>query len=120
MKTGKGVADNLENLGAPVEQLASAPMKIRPARGHFVIVPLSWIERLANTRSATTYRLALFLLYLNWKEKGKPIKLANGKLRMGGVSRQSKWRALRELESRGLITVERRPKRSPLIRLCSV
>ena len=34
-----------------------------------------------------------------------------------GVSRQAKWRALNDLERRGLISVERRRRRSPLIRV---
>jgi hypothetical protein len=34
-----------------------------------------------------------------------------------GISRGQKWRALRELQSLGLIEVEERPSRSPIIRL---
>jgi uncharacterized membrane protein len=38
-------------------------------------------------------------------------------LKIDGISRQSKWRALNDLEQRGLIVVERRRRRSPLVRL---
>jgi hypothetical protein len=38
-------------------------------------------------------------------------------LKIDGVSRQSKCRALRDLERRGLITVEWWPKKSPIVRL---
>ena len=47
-----------------------------------------------------------------------PIKLANGMLKMDGVPPTSKRRALEVLERRGLITVERQPRKSPTVRLC--
>jgi hypothetical protein len=78
------------------------------------MVPWAWFERL-NGAHGQIYRVALFLLYLNWKDKGRPIKLTNGMLRSDGVSRQSKWRALHELERRGLISVQRRPNRTPVV-----
>jgi len=53
--------------------------------------------------------------YLHWKSRGKPFKLANGMLVYDGISHDSKYRALKDLERRGLITVEWRPKRSPII-----
>jgi hypothetical protein len=57
-------------------------------------------------------------LYLHWKDNGAPIKLANGMLEMDGISRKAKSRGLSELERRGLITVvERRPKKSPIVKL---
>jgi hypothetical protein len=75
------------------------------------------MEKLSRTRSANTYRVALYLLFLHWKGNGDPIKLANGMLAMDRVTRFSKWRALRELEQAGLIGIERRPKKSPTIRV---
>jgi len=55
------------------------------------------------------------VLHLHWKHHGEPFKLANGMLDYDGVSRYSKWRALNELERRGLISVERRQRKSPII-----
>jgi hypothetical protein len=98
------------------ETWAVVPRKIKKRRQHFVMVPWPWIERL-NGATGQTYRVALILLYLDWKDRGVPIKLANGMLRTDGISRRSKWRALNALEQRGLIAVERRPHRSPIIRL---
>jgi hypothetical protein len=54
-------------------------------------------------------------LHLNWKAHNRPFKLANGALAEIGVSRQSKWRALRALEQRGLIEVQSAPGKSPTI-----
>jgi hypothetical protein len=48
---------------------------------------------------------------------GKPFGLPNGMEKYDGISRQTKLRALAELERPGLITLERRPKKSPIIHL---
>jgi hypothetical protein len=90
------------------------PIKIAKRRGHFVKVPFEWLERLSGARGQV-YALALHLLYLSWKAKGSPVKLANGMLKIDGIGRGAKWRALAELERRGLITIQRRPRKSPLV-----
>jgi hypothetical protein len=99
------------------KQWAAVPKKIRQRRQQFVLVPWTWAERLAQSRSANTYRVALTLLFLHWKATGGPIKLANGMLATDGVSRWSKWRALEELEQFGLVTINRRQRKSPIITL---
>ena len=43
--------------------------------------------------------------------------LANAKLKQWGVSRNVKWRVLRDLEKADLVVIERRPRRAPLITL---
>ena len=93
------------------------PTKIRKRREHFVKVPMRWYEKLANPAPAgrRTCLVALYVLHLHWKHHGEPFKLANGMLDYDGVSRYSKWRALNELERRGLISVERRQRKSPII-----
>jgi hypothetical protein len=98
-------------------QWAVVPKKIRQRRQQFVKVPWTWLERLAQSRSANTYRVAVTLLYLHWKGNGEPTKLANGMLAMDGVSRYAKRRALIELERFELITIKRRQRRSPIVTL---
>jgi hypothetical protein len=95
---------------------AVEPRKLAKRRTHFVRLPWMWVEALSGA-SGKTWEVAIHLAYLNWKEKGGPIKLANGMLEMDGINRQAKWRALTELEHRGLVTVERRRGRSPLVTL---
>jgi hypothetical protein len=98
-------------------RLAKVPAKVQKRRGHFIKVPWVWFERLAGAHGQT-YRLALYLLYLYWKDgSGRSVKLPNVGLRDVGISRQSKWRRLTDLEHLGLIKVERRPRRSPLVHL---
>ena len=73
-------------------------------------MPLTWRKRLTGA-TGNTILVALDLLYLAWRGgKGEAVKLANRRLRRDGVSRYSKWRALKDLERRGLIAVERRPR----------
>jgi hypothetical protein len=92
------------------------PEKLKRRRQHFIRLPLTWYERLKGAHGQT-YRVALYVLYLHWKDGKGPIKLANGMLKIDGVSPQSKRRALRDLERRKLVTVDWRPKKSPLVQL---
>jgi hypothetical protein len=96
-------------------KLAAVPQKIQQRRQQFIMVPWVWVDRLARTSSANTYRVALHLLYHHWKSNRQPFPLPNGLLAMKGVTRFAKWRALDELERLGLISVEKRPRRSPRI-----
>jgi DNA-binding transcriptional ArsR family regulator len=53
-----------------------------------------------------------------WRMKGsKPVALTNAGLSVWGVDRRTKYRALKKLESAGLIRVERRGKSSALVSL---
>jgi hypothetical protein len=120
---GRGVKEDsdpfdLDKLRLPDQILGPTPTprKIAKRREHFVMVPFEWLERL-NGAEGSAYAVALHLLYLNWKGRGGPVKLANGMLKINGINRWSKKRALEDLERRGLITVERRPRKSPIIRL---
>jgi hypothetical protein len=108
--------ENLRLTSIPVVP-ATVPTKIRKRHKCFIKTPMLWVEKLGEAPLATgaTHHLALHLLHLHWKNRYKPFKLPNGMLRYDGLSRQSKWRALNDLERRGLISVERRPSKSPVI-----
>jgi hypothetical protein len=100
-----------------VETLPSdvAPRKKRQPANPFVQVPLWWVDRLRAAHRKSTYRVSLYLLYERWKVGGGPICLSNVAIAGAGVSSKEKWRALHELERFGLIKVERRSGRSPVI-----
>jgi hypothetical protein len=104
---------------AELVRLAKVPTKIQKRRRRFVQVPMLWVEKL-NGASGQTHQVALHILFLHWKGGGKPIKLANAMLRADGVPRETKRRALLELEQRGLITVDSRTGKSPLIRVLAL
>jgi hypothetical protein len=98
----------------PIAGRQITPRKIAKRREHFIMVPFGWLERLNGARGGTIL-LALHLLYLNWKQKGRPFKLANGMLKIDGIGRTVKWRGLADLERRGLVSIERRKRKSPVI-----
>jgi hypothetical protein len=58
--------------------------------------------------------------YRVWATGSPTISLPNEKLVGMGVSRKVKWRALHRLEQAGLIKVERRERRSPLVTLLPI
>jgi hypothetical protein len=100
---------------APIATVpASTPAKVRKRREHFIMVPIAWDDRLTGC-TGRTYKIANRVLYLHWKNNGKPFQLANGMLKYDGVDRQAKWRALAVLERLGLISVDRRSRKSPTI-----
>jgi hypothetical protein len=112
---------DLDNLRLPpgVTVRRVVPKKLQKRHEHFVKVPHWWIERLARARHISTYRVALRVLYRHWKSRGQPFALGNGAMAVEGVNRWRKWDGLRELEHLELITVERRPRKSPLV-TCNV
>jgi hypothetical protein len=83
----------------------------------FVMVPLSWAERAARATGTPKAFVWLWLLYLAWKAKSDTVPLPNGQLQDHGVHRNTKNRALRELEAAGLIRVTRRRCKTPLVTL---
>jgi hypothetical protein len=96
------------------------PKAARPKkrwRRRFIKFPWAWMDRLKAANRGVTYRLALLLAYEHWRTGGRTIVLSNMAVEREGISRRSKWNALREMECMGLITVERRPRKSPRINL---
>lgn len=115
-KTDPFDLDNLRLPPEPVsERRAVVPKKIQKQLQHFVKVPGVWVERLKEARNIATYRIALHVLYQNWKGNGAPFTLSNAAALSAGVSRWCKYKALQELERLGLIVVEWRPRRSPQV-----
>jgi hypothetical protein len=86
----------------------------------FVMVPLGWIGRTARlTRSPATLVL-MELLYASWRAKSATFSLPNARLKQLGVSRYVKRRVLLDLECGRVITVQRLPRKAPVITLMEV
>jgi hypothetical protein len=119
MKNGKPTPADLEAAAIPESELptwrANSPAR-RQRREHFVKVPWTWVERLMGARHKDAWPAAMVILYEHWRHKGKAFALSNSGP-MADIHRRQKHRALVELEALGLIAVERRPKKSPLIRV---
>jgi hypothetical protein len=81
----------------------------------YTIFPYAWQVRLRDCKASSTYRLALHLLYEHWRSGGHRIRLSNVALATEGVGRTAKLHGLRELERVGLVQVEWRPKKAPLV-----
>ena len=91
-------------------------MTVRSTRSKFIKFPLEWAIQLAYVKAdGGTYRLALHLLQEVWRSGSDRVKVANGTLEEQGVSRWMKYRALKVLGSRGLISTEQDGRRSPII-----
>lgn len=90
----------------------------QPYKRKFVQMPWIWLDALASVNApGSAYRLAAYLLYEAWRRDSDRIKLANVSLGERGVTRFSKYRALPYLRKAGLIAMDGRPKRSPIVTL---
>jgi hypothetical protein len=101
------------------ELQAAAPRKsvAQPRAEQFSKLPMWWVAKLGEAPLATgaTWCVACHLWHLDFKAHSKPFGLPNGALKRAGISRFAKWRALNDLEQRGLITIGRRQRKSPTI-----
>jgi hypothetical protein len=95
---------------------AAAPVKHKKVEP-FVMVPLWWIRAAAKHIRSPATLVLVELLYRSWKTRSATFPLPNIRLEKWGVSRKVKARVLRDLERGGLIVVERRPNKNPIVTL---
>src|SRR5262245_53984280 len=95
---------------------AAAPVK-RKKTEPFVKVPLWWIAQATKATNTGRGLVCIELLYAAWKAKRPTFSLPNGRLARLGINRNTKRRALYDLERAGLITVERPSRKTPIITL---
>ena len=82
----------------------------------FIKFPKMWQACLAEKcADGSTYRVALYLL--DRAAFSEHVPLGNAALKRRGVSQRSKWRALQQLRQAGLIAVENRQGRPPLVKV---
>ncbi len=86
----------------------------------FVKVPLWWAVQAAQATKSPKALVWLWLLHRSWKGRSKTVVMSNAKLKEWGVTRLQKYRALRELEEAGLITVDWRRCKSPVVTLLNL
>jgi hypothetical protein len=68
-------------------------------------------------RGTKQFLVWLYLFHRVWADKHRTVVIANQTLSAWGVGRREKYKALRQLEAAGLISVEWRRRRSPLVTL---
>jgi ribosomal protein S19E (S16A) len=98
---------------------AAAPVK-RKKQEQFVKVPLWWAAEAAKATRTPVMLVLIELLHRSWKARSLTFPLPNGSLKKYGVSRDIKRRVLCDLEEAGLITVERRHGKAPLVTLVTL
>jgi len=82
----------------------------------FIKFPKMWEACLAERGAdGSTYRVALYLL--DRATFAEHVPLSTNALKKRGVSQASKWRALERLRQVGLIAVEHRRGRPPLVKV---
>jgi hypothetical protein len=100
-------------LAEPVGTAIKARHTKRSSRDQFIIVSMAWKDSLDHAVHAATLKIALHLLFTSWQRNERSIPLTNRAL--PNIPRRSKWNGLTELERLGLVTVERRPRRAPIV-----
>ena len=94
-------------------QLAGRKKTVEP----FVKVPLWWITAATKATNNRKALVCIELLYASWKAKSLTFPLPNARLQKRGITRETKRRALRDLERGGLIIVERPSRKTPIVTL---
>jgi hypothetical protein len=83
----------------------------------FVKVPLWWIEQATQATRTQQAFVCIWLLHLAWKTKSASFPVPNDQLAKRGIDRKEKHRALTRLEAAGLISIERRERKTPIVTL---
>jgi hypothetical protein len=94
------------------------PSKVRRREADlFIKVPLQWAAAAAKATKTSKALVWLLLRHMAWQTKSSTFPFPNGMLRRHGVTRETKRRALAELEAAGLISVRRRHGRASIVTL---
>jgi hypothetical protein len=95
---------------------AAAPKKHKKAKA-FAIVELDMAANAFQAVNCPKAMVYLWLVHQARKTGKKTVAVPNGALAKYGVSRRVKHLALRQLERAGLITVERKPRKTLVVTL---
>jgi hypothetical protein len=116
-----GIPDNFDELMREslkeMRVARKAKERERAAIAHvqYHLIKTGYFETLAVKQKNVTLRVALKLNELCVLRRCNPVKLTSAELRKIGISRQQKFRALKNLERWGLVSVERTNGKNPLV-----
>ena len=96
---------------------AAAPVKRKSKKDAFVQVPLWWLEAATRATRSPQAFVCVWLLHLAWKARRASFPVPNDRLAKGGVDRRMKRKVLAGLEKAGLIAVDRRHGKTPIVTL---
>jgi hypothetical protein len=97
-----------------IETPAPATQRRPSVRVKFVQVPAFWIDKLVQ-QNGRVYDVALLLLQLDFKNRGRPVTLSNEATRHLKLDRRVKYRTLVRLEMLDLISVAHKRGSAPLV-----
>jgi hypothetical protein len=106
-----------------VEELDTGvkPSKARRREaGLFIRVPLKRAEEVCKAVGVQNAFVWVLLLHMAFVKRSSTFPCSNTLMRMFGIRREMKRRALAKLEAAGLITVQRHRCRAPLVTLIGV
>ncbi len=95
------------------ELKAAAPVKHK--RQPFVKVPMALAARAACATGSQRMMVWLYVLHRCWQRQAPSIVLSNSALMAYGISREVKRQALKDLAAAGLIVVDYRPNKNPIV-----
>ena len=78
-------------------------------------IPLSWLSAAMRLSGRGPIAIALAIWFEAGRTKSQTVTLTTKLLERFSIHRKVKYRALRQLESVGLIGVERQPQRNPIV-----
>jgi hypothetical protein len=93
---------------------AAAPKRKRRVRS-YAKVPLELAARAAAAIGDRRLFVWIWLLHRTWQRGSLTVVVSSAALRKFGVSRDVKRHVLKQLEAAGLIQVEWRPHRNPVV-----
>lgn len=82
-------------------------------------IPLDWLTR-ATSLQGRALHVALALWFLAGVRKTWSVPLSNETAELFGVQRYAKYRALTALERAGLVTIQKKQGRSPIVTLLDI
>lgn len=97
------------------ELKAAAPTKRKKKADPFAKVPLWFAKAAAEATNTKRALVWVAMIYAAFDAKGLTFSFGNVRLKQLGVHRSTKDRALHQLEEAGLITVERRRGKTPIV-----
>lgn len=102
---------------AELEARAPKKRKKTDKVGPRVMVPLALFAMATTATKTPKAMFYAWLLYQTWHTGSDTVTVPNGALAKYGISREIKRRALKQLESAGLITVERPSRKTVIVTL---
>jgi hypothetical protein len=93
---------------------AAAAIRHRKVKA-YARVPLDLAGAVARATGGQRMMVWIWLLHRTWQQQTPSVVVSTAALRKYGISRETKRTALKRLEAAGLITVEWRANKNPIV-----